>query len=89
MPSCSLPSSGRAVTGQLRIGDRSIKVAKWVRAYLERWRLGSLVQDEWDPDVVHTRQGEMPELSLEKPLDCGVPREGWLHFRFVDVPPTN
>ena len=69
----------------LRIGDRSIEVAKWVRADLERWRLGSLVQDEWDPDVVHTRQGEMPELSLEKPLDCGVPREGWLHFRFVDV----
>jgi hypothetical protein len=69
----------------LRISDGSIRVAEWVRGDLERWRLGSLVQDEWDPDVVHTRQEPMPEMSLEKQLDCGVPRKGWLHFRFVDV----
>jgi hypothetical protein len=71
----------------LRIGDGSIRIAEWVRGDLELWRLGSLVQDEWDPEVVHTRQEEMPELSLEKPLDCGVPREGWLHFRFLDATP--
>ena len=69
----------------LQIGEASIRIADRVRGDLEKWRLGSLVQDEWDPDVVHTRQEQMPELSLEKQLDCGVPREGWLHFRFVDV----
>lgn len=69
----------------LRIGDGSIRIAEWVHGDLEKWRFGSMVQDEWDPDTVHTRQEQMPELSLEKQLDCGVPREGWLHFRFVDV----
>lgn len=69
----------------LRIGEASIRIAERVRGDLEKWRLGSLVQDEWDPDMVHTRQEQMPELRLEKQLDCGVPREGWLHFRFIEV----
>ena len=69
----------------LRIGEASIRIAERVRGDLEKWRLGSLVQDEWDPEIVHTHQEQMAELNLEKQLDCGVPREGWLHFRFVDV----
>lgn len=69
----------------LRIGEGSIRIAERVRDDLEKWRLGSLVQDDWDQDMVHTRQEQMPELRLEKQLDCGVPREGWLHFRFIEV----
>jgi hypothetical protein len=69
----------------LKSPDGSLKPAERIRGDLDNWRLGSLVRDEWDTDVVHPHQEEMPELSIEKPLDCGVPREGWLHFRFANV----
>jgi hypothetical protein len=57
----------------LQIGEASTRIADRVRGDLEKWRLGSLVQDEWDPDVVHTRQEQMPELRLENSLIVASP----------------
>jgi len=72
----------------VRTSDGSVAVAQRIRGDLDKWRLGSLVRDEWDTDIVRTRQEEMRELSLQKPLECGVPRHGWAHFRFDNVSPS-
>ena len=63
------------------------KVAERVPSDLGQWRLGSLVRDEWDTDIVRARQEEMPELSIAEPLACGVPRHGWMHFRLRETTP--
>jgi hypothetical protein len=68
--------------------DGSISVGKRISGDLERWRLGSLVRDEWNPEIVRPRQEQITELNTEKPLECGVPRQGWLHFRFEGVSPS-
>jgi hypothetical protein len=72
----------------VKTSDGSIKVAHRICGDLDRWRLGSLVRDEWDTDIVRARHEEMRELSLEAPLECGVPRHGWAHFRFDNVNPS-
>ena len=68
--------------------DGSVKLAQRIPGDLDKWRLGSLVRDEWDIDIVRARQEEMRELSLEKPLECGAPRHGWAHFRFDHACPS-
>jgi hypothetical protein len=69
----------------LKTSDGSIRTAQCVHGDLEQWRLGSLVRDQWDTDVVRAHQQPMRELSTAEPLTCGVPRHGWMHFRFTDV----
>ncbi|GEM_PF-3151641 len=64
------------------------KVAERVPSDLNQWRLGSLVSDEWDTDVVRARQEPMPELSISDPLACGIPRHGWMHFRLRETSPA-
>ena len=72
---------------QLTIGarDGSRKVGERVSTDMENWRLGSLVKDEWNTDKVRAVQEKLSELHTADPLECGVPRQGWLHFRFRDV----
>jgi hypothetical protein len=72
----------------LKTSDGSIKPGERIISDLESWRLGKLVKDEWDAEIVRAAQERMLELSTASPLECGVPREGWLHFRFRDVSPS-
>ena len=71
-----------APAGSSQFGER-------VRADLENWRLGSVVKDEWNPDKVRATQEKISELEIAEPLQCGVPRQGWLHFRFRDMRPSD
>ena len=73
----------------LQTSDGSVRTAERIRGDLEQWRLGSLVRDEWDTDVVRAHQQAMREVSMTEPLACGVPRHGWAHFRFTDVSPAD
>lgn len=72
----------------LRTSDGSTRLGEQVSSDLSSWRLGTLVKDEWDADVVRAAQERLSELNLVAPLECGVPRQGWLHFRFRDVSPS-
>ena len=73
----------------IRASDVSCKFGERVSSDLGNWRLGSLVKDEWNPDKVRAAQEEMSELNTTEPLECGVPRQGWLHFRFRDIRPSD
>lgn len=50
---------------------------------LNRWRLGKLKNelDSSDLLVLRAAQESISEFDTLDPLDCGVPRKGWLHFR--------
>ena len=76
---------------QLTIGATggSRKFGERVSSDLENWRLGSVVKDEWNPDKVRATQEKISELNVTEPLECGVPRQGWLHFRFRDILPSD
>ena len=73
----------------IRASDASCKFGERVSSDLGNWRLGSLVKDEWNPDKVRAVQEEISELNTTEPLECGVPRQGWLHFRFRDIRPSD
>ena len=64
------------------------RVAETIPSDLNQWRLGSLVRDEYDTDVVRARQDVLPELNIAQPLQCGVPRHGWVHFRIRETSPA-
>ena len=68
--------------------DGSTRVAEPIKADLKKWRLGSLVKDPWDADIVRAAQEPMAELDTGEPLECGVPRQGWLHFRIRNLSPS-
>jgi hypothetical protein len=72
----------------LKAPDGSTKVGERISADLENWRLGNLVADQWDAEIVRTVQESILELNTSEPLECGVPREGWLHFRVRNVTPS-
>jgi hypothetical protein len=57
---------------------------------LEGWRLGRL-RDDVDTSglhYIHAAQETMSELDLKEPIQGGVAREGWLHFRVQSVSPS-
>jgi hypothetical protein len=64
------------------------RVAERIPSDLDQWRLGSLVRDEYDTDVVRARQDVLRELDIAQPLQCGVPRHGWVHFRLRETSPA-
>jgi hypothetical protein len=72
----------------LRTSDGSTRLGERIGADLEHWRLGKLVKDEWDPEIVRAVQAPVSELNTADPLACGVPREGWLHFRIRNLSPS-
>jgi len=72
----------------LKAPDGSTRVGERISADLESWRLGNLVADQWDTELVRTVQESILELNTSEPLVCGVPREGWLHFRVRNVTPS-
>jgi hypothetical protein len=72
----------------LKTSDGSTRVGERISADLEKWRLGNLVTDQWDTDTVRAAQERMSELNITEPLESGVPREGWLHFRVRNASPS-
>lgn len=57
---------------------------------LEGWRLGRLHDevDTWGVRYIHAAQETMSELDLKEPLNGGVARKGWIHFRVQNVAPS-
>jgi hypothetical protein len=72
----------------LRTSDGSTRLGERISADLENWRLGNLVKDEWDADIVRAAQERILDLNTTDPLECGVPREGWLHYRIRNLSPS-
>ena len=62
-----------------------------IREDLNSWRLGKLNKeaDQWDAQVIRAAQESIGELNTTEPLQCGVAREGWLHFRVSDLTPAD
>jgi hypothetical protein len=61
-----------------------------IRGDLGSWRLGRLNKEanSWDVVMIRAAQEPVSELNTREPLECGVPREGWLHFRVRDLTPA-
>lgn len=61
-----------------------------IREDLGSWRLGRLNKEanSWDVVVIRAAQETVSELNTRDPLACGVPREGWVHFRVRDLTPA-
>jgi len=61
-----------------------------IRGDLGSWRLGRLNKEanSWDVVVIRAAQETVTELNTREPLECGVPREGWVHFRVRDLTPA-
>ena len=65
-------------------------IAERIHGDLENWRLGKLNRepDLWDAFVLRAAQEDVSELNTDDPLECGVAREGWLHFRVRNLTPA-
>ncbi len=65
------------------------RVAEQVCGDFDRWQLGALQEEwkDWDMRLRVEMEG-VAELDTATPLECGVAREGWLHFRFRRVTPA-
>jgi hypothetical protein len=61
-----------------------------IRGDLGSWRLGRLNKEanSWDVVLIRAAQETVAELNTREPLACGVPREGWVHFRVRDLTPA-
>jgi hypothetical protein len=61
-----------------------------IRGDLDSWRLGRLNKEanSWDVVVIRAAQETVAELNTRDPLECGVPRDGWMHFRVRDLTPA-
>src|SRR5262249_11422570 len=55
----------------------------------QKWRLGKEREDwdMWNTSDVHSVRESIPELNTSEPLRVGVRREGWLHFRLLNITP--
>jgi hypothetical protein len=68
--------------------DGSRRIAERVAGDLKNWHLREedRASDEessnWPPRTVRSASVGLAELDTAAPLECGAPREGWLHFRF-------
>jgi len=56
----------------------------------QNWQIGAL-QEEWDEWDMRLRVAmeKVSELDTTAPLECGLAREGWLHFRLRNVTPSD
>jgi len=72
----------------LKASDGSTRVGERITGDLENWTLGDLVKDKWDTGIFRLDQERISELNTTEPLVCGLPREGWLHFRIRNVSPS-
>ena len=75
----------KGADGVTRVGER-------VMEDLKNWQLrkGEENEEESDWPEVNIRKAPagLPELDAAAPLECGAPREGWLHFRIRNTTPS-
>jgi hypothetical protein len=84
-----LPFRLESLQLELQASDGCPRGADHVRGDFGHWQLGAL-QEEWkDWDMqLRVSMEDVAELDIAEPLECGLAREGWLHFRFRDVTPS-
>jgi hypothetical protein len=72
--------------------DGSTKVGERVTGDLKNWQLreerGSEEESDWPKGTTRKAPAGLPELDWAAPLECGAPREGWLHFRIRSTTPS-
>jgi hypothetical protein len=77
---------------RLKAADGSIRVGERVKGDLNSWQLGDGGGDEeesvWPAVTLRKAPARLPELDTAAPLECGAPREGWLHFRIRNTTPS-
>ena len=74
----------------LKGADRFTRVGERVCGDLKNWHLRKeeRVSEEDSDGNIRTVHVSLAELDTSEPLECGAPREGWLHFRFRNVTPS-
>jgi len=84
-----LPLTIESLQFELKAPDGSSHVAEQIRGDFHNWQLGAL-QEEWEDWDVRLRVATegVRELDTVSRLECGLPREGWLHFRLRNVTPS-
>lgn len=84
-----LPLSIVSLQLDLQATDGSARLAEQVHGDFDHWQLGAL-QEEWEDWDMRLRvaMDGVAELDTAIPLERGLAREGWLHFRFQNVTPS-
>jgi hypothetical protein len=84
-----VPVNIESVHLELKSPDGSSRIAERICGDCERWQLGALEEewDEWDMRLRIAMEG-VSELDTILPLECGLAREGWLHFQLRNVTPA-
>ena len=58
----------------------------------DNWQLGdggdNEEESDWPAVTIRKAPAGLPELDTAAPLECGAPREGWLHFRIRNTTPS-
>jgi hypothetical protein len=77
---------------RLKGADGSIRVGERVKGDLNNWQLrhggGNEEESDWPAVTIRKAPAGLPELDTAAPLECGAPREGWLHFRIRNTTPS-
>jgi len=75
----------RGPLGLIRVGER-------VKGDLESWQLRAGGRNEqesgWQVVPIRRTPAGILEMDTSAPLECGAPREGWLHFRLRNTSPS-
>jgi len=77
----------------LKGADGSRKIAERVAGDLKNWHLrevqrASEEESNWWAGTIRRAPLGLAELDTAAPLECGAPREGWLHFRVRNASPS-
>lgn len=75
----------KGANGSIRVGER-------VKGDLKNWQIrgggGNEEESGWPAVPIQNEPAGLPELDTAAPLECGAPREGWLHFRIRNTTPS-
>lgn len=74
----------REAGGYARAGERVSDLENWHRK-VERT---SDEESDLSDGKIRTLPVSLAELDTAQPLECGMPREGWLHFRIRNATPS-
>lgn len=77
----------------LKGADGSRKIAERVAGDSKNWHLrevqrASEEESDWSAGTIRRAPLGLAELDTAAPLECGAPREGWLHFRVRNASPS-
>jgi hypothetical protein len=74
---------------KIKAHDGSAMTCERIGGDLDKWHLGKEKEqwDMWDTSDIRAVRESIPELNTTEPLQVGVRREGWLHFRIQNISP--